>query len=193
MELQLDGRSALVTGSNRGTGSVIAETLEAEGAHVFLHGPGASDGQEEHCRAIAEQGGRAMRERGWGRVIQLATIGVLSPNARMPYYYASKGALASMSVSLCKELAGTGITVNTVSPGLIRTSEVEASFRATAAKRGWGEDWPSIEARVVEAFMPNPCGRMRRRSGLRPHGAQHVRGGGRQWAGPARMKATPSM
>ena len=64
-----------------------------------------------------------MRARGWGRIIQLGTIGSTRPNARMPHYYASKGALATLTVSLAKELAGSAITVNTVSPGLTRTVE----------------------------------------------------------------------
>ncbi len=38
MNLNLDGKVALVTGSYRGTGAGIAETLGAEGAHVFVHG-----------------------------------------------------------------------------------------------------------------------------------------------------------
>jgi NAD(P)-dependent dehydrogenase (short-subunit alcohol dehydrogenase family) len=234
MDLGLDGRTALVTGSNRGTGSEIARVLAREGARVFVHGPLEGAGQDELCDDIGREGGQAapvhgdlscdegaeqvraqvlaaahgidvlinnlggpasgswqsatsddwaqiyqhnvlsavrmvrsfvdgMRERGWGRIIQLATIGVITPNKRMPHYYASKGALASMGVSLCKELSGTGITVNTVSPGLIHTAEVEAGFRATASKRGWGDDWAEIERRAVEAFMPNPSGRMARR------------------------------
>jgi 3-oxoacyl-[acyl-carrier protein] reductase len=104
-----------------------------------------------------------MRERKWGRVIQLATIGALRPNKRMPHYYAAKGAMANLTASLAKDLAGTQITVNTISPGLIHTPEVEASFRALAQRRGWGEDWSEIEARGVELLMPNPTGRLARR------------------------------
>lgn len=104
-----------------------------------------------------------MRARRWGRVIQLATIGALRPNKRMPHYYAAKSAMANLTASLAKELAGTNITVNTISPGLIHTPEVEASFRALAQRRGWGDDWAEIEARGVEQLMPNPCGRMARR------------------------------
>jgi NAD(P)-dependent dehydrogenase (short-subunit alcohol dehydrogenase family) len=104
-----------------------------------------------------------MRARGWGRVIQLATIGALRPNKRMPHYYASKAALANLTASLVKELAGSGVTVNTLSPGLIHTPEVEASFRALAARHGWGDDWAEIERRGVERLMPNPCARMARR------------------------------
>ena len=38
MDLELAGRTALVTGSYRGTGRGIAATLAAEGAHVIVHG-----------------------------------------------------------------------------------------------------------------------------------------------------------
>lgn len=38
MNLNLNGKVALVTGSYRGTGAGIAETLGAEGAHVIVHG-----------------------------------------------------------------------------------------------------------------------------------------------------------
>lgn len=104
-----------------------------------------------------------MRQRRWGRVIQLATIGALRPNKRMPHYYAAKAAMANITASLVKELAGTNITVNTISPGLIHTAEVEASFRALAQRRGWGDEWDQIETRGVELLMPNPLGRLARR------------------------------
>jgi 3-oxoacyl-[acyl-carrier protein] reductase len=103
-----------------------------------------------------------MRDRGWGRVVQLTTIGTTRPNARMPHYYASKAALANLTVSLAKDLSGSGVTVNTVSPGLIHTPELEAYFRHRAAKRGWGEDWSKIETEGVREMMPNPLGRMAR-------------------------------
>jgi len=99
--------------------------------------------------------------RGWGRVIQLGTIGSTQPNARMPHYYASKGALANLTVSLMLELANTGITVNTISPGLIKTREVEEMYRRRAQKMGWGDDWDVIERHIMEEFG-NPSGRIAR-------------------------------
>lgn len=75
-----------------------------------------------------------MRDRGWGRIIWLGTIGTVRPAARMPQYYASKATLPTLCVSLAKELAGSGVTVNVVSPGLIATAEVRAQLaRAKAA------------------------------------------------------------
>jgi len=94
-----------------------------------------------------------------GRIINLGTIGSTRPNARMPHYYAAKGALANLTVSLAKTLKGTGITVNLVSPGLIRTAEVEARFTETARKRGWGETFEEAEPKLTEAYFDNPMER----------------------------------
>ncbi len=101
-----------------------------------------------------------MKERGWGRIVNLGTIGSHRPNAIMPHYYGAKGALATLGVSLAQELAGTGITVNTVSPGLIHTPELEAGYRARARKKGWGEEWEDILAHIVQEEFPNPCQRL---------------------------------
>lgn len=101
-----------------------------------------------------------MAERGWGRIVNLGTIGSHQPNNVMPAYYAAKGALATMGVSLAKELKNSGVTVNTVAPGLILTEEVEAGYRAKAKKVGWEGDWESM---VVAQDFPNFCGRIARR------------------------------
>lgn len=90
-----------------------------------------------------------MRERGWGRVIFLGTVGSVRPRAVMPGYYASKAALPSVTLSLAKDLAGSGVTVNCVSPGMLKTAEVEAHFRERAARKGWGDDWAEIERRAL--------------------------------------------
>src|SRR5262249_26222213 len=46
-----------------------------------------------------------MRAAQWGRVVFVATVGATRPGDRIPEYYAAKGALPSIAVSLAKHLA----------------------------------------------------------------------------------------
>ena len=102
----------------------------------------------------------AMRNGGWGRIINLGTVGSTRPGPRMPHYYAAKGALATMTMSLAKAVGGSGITVNLVSPGLIHTAEVEASYLAQGRRNGWGNTWAEIEPHIAADI---PIGRIVRR------------------------------
>ena len=100
-----------------------------------------------------------MRECGQGRIIFVGTVGSLRPNSRMPHYYASKAVLPNVCVSLAKELSGSGITVNVVSPGVIGTTEVKAMLRARAKKNGWGESEEALSRAASEVF-DSPLGRI---------------------------------
>ena len=102
----------------------------------------------------------SMKEHKWGRIIQIASGEATQPFAFMPDYAATKAALVNTTVSLAKELARTGITVNTVSPGIIVTSGVEQFYRSVAAQRGWGTQWPDIEQGVLREILDNPVGRL---------------------------------
>jgi 3-oxoacyl-[acyl-carrier protein] reductase len=82
----------------------------------------------------------AMKERGWGRTIQTSSAAGTIPTSAQPDYGPAKAAMINMSLGLSKALAKTGVTVNTVSPGMIRTAGLEDFLRVFAAKRGWGDD-----------------------------------------------------
>jgi NAD(P)-dependent dehydrogenase (short-subunit alcohol dehydrogenase family) len=100
-----------------------------------------------------------MRDAGWGRIIQVSSTEAGSPFAVFPHYAATKAALVNLSVSLSKELARTGVTVNTVTPGIIHTEGVEGFYRGVAVQRGWGDDWETIEQNALREFLDNPVGR----------------------------------
>jgi NAD(P)-dependent dehydrogenase (short-subunit alcohol dehydrogenase family) len=80
----------------------------------------------------------------------------------IPDYAGAKAALLNLTVGLSKTLANTGITVNSVTPGLILTPATEGWLRSLAQKFGWGDDWAEIERRAVTEFVPNSCGRIGR-------------------------------
>jgi len=69
------------------------------------------------CRAALP----AMKERGWGRIVNVSSIwGKISKAYRAPYS-ASKFALDGMTTALAAEYAAFGILANSIAPGFIDT------------------------------------------------------------------------
>jgi NAD(P)-dependent dehydrogenase (short-subunit alcohol dehydrogenase family) len=87
-------------------------------------------------------------------------VGATRPGDRIPEYYGAKGALPAVTVSLAKHLAGAGVTVNCVSPGVIATPEMVETFTRRAEQQGLATDWATVERMVVEQVMANPSGRV---------------------------------
>jgi 3-oxoacyl-[acyl-carrier protein] reductase len=190
MDLQLNGRRALVTGSSSGIGEAVARMLAEEGARVVVHGrsreraeavagrigaAGVALGElstQEACDAvhaaavealggnieilINNAGGNAegnstrppheisgehylsnynanalaairlanlcvpeMKAAGFGRIVNVSSAVAVQPNNMGADYSAAKAALNNYTVSLAGALKETGITVNTVSPGIV--------------------------------------------------------------------------
>jgi 3-oxoacyl-[acyl-carrier protein] reductase len=69
------------------------------------------------CRALVP----GMRERGWGRIVNFASIAGKEGNAMQSAYSASKAAIIGLTKSLGKELATSGVLVNAIAPAVIAT------------------------------------------------------------------------
>ena len=231
MDLNLNGKRALVTGSSAGLGEAIAKLLAAEGATVVVHGRDADRthtvaaainaaggtaevalgdlATDEGANAVAAQarnGGEidilvnnagyyhhlnwttalpetwvetyqvnvvsavrmiqrlvpTMRERGWGRVIQIGGGLAGQPVPMQPDYNASLAARHNLAVSLARDLKDTGVTSNVVAPGAILVPAVRQLLEAIAPKFGWGESWEDIEQGCVRDLVPNDVGRLGR-------------------------------
>ncbi|HVP86506.1 MAG TPA: SDR family NAD(P)-dependent oxidoreductase [Casimicrobiaceae bacterium] len=63
-----------------------------------------------------------MRERDYGRIVNIASVAGKEGNPNAPAYSASKAAVIGLTKSLGKELAKTGIRVNCVTPAAVRTA-----------------------------------------------------------------------
>jgi 3-oxoacyl-[acyl-carrier protein] reductase len=103
--------SAGITGPNKSVWDYPVDDWK----HVFdvnLHGL-------FYCnRAIVP----AMRERDYGRIVNIASVAGKEGNPNASAYSASKAAVIGLTKSLGKELAQTGIRVNCVTPAAVRTA-----------------------------------------------------------------------
>ncbi len=228
MDLKLNGRRALVTGSSSGLGAATARMLAGEGATVVVHGR-----DESRARAVVDSiiavGGSAelalgdlsadvgaddvateaqqsgpvdilvnnagvydhmswnaataerwadiynvnvisgvrmiqrlvepMKQRGWGRVITIGGGLASQPMNTQPHYNATLAARHNLAVSLARDLKGTGVTSNIVSPGAILVDSVADVITDMAPERGWTGTSKQIQEIAAEEWVPNDIGR----------------------------------
>jgi 3-oxoacyl-[acyl-carrier protein] reductase len=115
VEAELGRVDALVCSAGVGGDSLHTEEIaDAEWERVFAvncHGV-------FYCNRAVVPG---MRERGYGRIVNIASIAGKEGNPMAAAYSASKAAVIGMTKSFGKDLVGSGILVNSVAPAVIQT------------------------------------------------------------------------
>lgn len=84
-----------------------------------------------HVRApflLMQKLGPAMAERGWGRVINIASLQSFRAFPNSAPYGAAKGAVAQLTRAMAEAWSGKGITCNAIAPGFFPTALTQAVF-----------------------------------------------------------------
>jgi NAD(P)-dependent dehydrogenase (short-subunit alcohol dehydrogenase family) len=213
MNIDLNGRTAFVSGSTQGIGKVIAARLAEAGAAVTINGRDAARVQEvaaelgvagvaadvssaDGAQAVLDalpaldilvnnlgifgprpvleiddatwqrywevnvlSGVRlartylpGMRERGWGRVLFMASDSAVVIPEEMVHYGVTKTALLGVSRGYAKAMAGTGVTVNAVIAGPTHTEGVEDFVHALV---GDELPWEQAQAEFMRKHRPH--------------------------------------
>lgn len=102
----------------------------------------------------------AMLETGWGRIINVSSIIGQTGNFGQTNYAATKGAAISFTMSLAREVARKGVTVNAVAPGFIQTDMLkgvpEPALDQVKAMTPMGRLGKPEEVADAIAFLASP-------------------------------------
>ncbi|WP_394687743.1 3-oxoacyl-ACP reductase FabG [uncultured Xanthomonas sp.] len=71
----------------------------------------------------------------WGRIVSVSSVSAVLGNRGQTNYAAAKAALHGASMSLAREMASRGISVNVVAPGVIQGAMAESAFPPEAIKQ----------------------------------------------------------
>jgi len=77
------------------------------------------------CRHVVP----AMVARGWGRIVNIASVAGKEGNPNASHYSASKAGLIALTKSLAKEVATKGVLVNAITPAVARTAMFDQMTR----------------------------------------------------------------
>lgn len=98
----------------------------------------------------------AMRERGWGRIITVASTAGRDPDPRFASYGAAKAALMHATRAMSRSFSKYGITANSVLPGLTLSESVVSGYESAAKHMGVSVE--DVEKRMLE-LQPIAMGR----------------------------------
>jgi NAD(P)-dependent dehydrogenase (short-subunit alcohol dehydrogenase family) len=82
------------------------------------------DGMFLACKAFAP----GMRERGWGRIVNIASNSTFLAPPMMAQYIASKSGAIGLARALASEFGPDGVTVNAVAPGPVVTDQLRVAY-----------------------------------------------------------------
>lgn len=95
----------------------------------------------------------SMRERGWGRIINIASISGLRGRAGKSAYNATKHGLIGLTKAVALETAATAITCNAICPGWVHTPLVQRQVEALAEREAL--DIETATARLLGLRQPS--------------------------------------
>ncbi len=99
--------------------------------------------------AMCKEAVPAMQERGWGRVVAITSVSVRQPIATLILSNTARAGATGFLKTLALEVAGDGVTVNSVQPGLHETPRVEQLYTAeqrAGMSMGHPDDFGAIVA-----------------------------------------------
>jgi 3-oxoacyl-[acyl-carrier protein] reductase len=103
-----------------------------------------------------------MVSRGWGRIINISSIGGSTLSGRLHEYGSAKAAVDHVTGNLSKTLAPQGVTVNAIIPGTVLTPQAERWILTLRQQNGWSDDFAENERIYTREFSPQPIARLGR-------------------------------
>lgn len=94
----------------------------------------------------------AMKQKGWGRIVNIASAHALVASPFKAAYVAAKHGIAGLTKTVALEAAEAGVTVNAICPGYVWTPLVEKQIPDTARSRGISEE--QVKRDVLLAAQP---------------------------------------
>ncbi|MEI2383826.1 SDR family oxidoreductase [Breoghania sp. JC706] len=95
-----------------------------------------------------------MAERGFGRIVNITSMSVLMPLEGLDLSSGARAGLTAFLAGVCRQVAGSGVTINNLLPGKMDTDRLKGLFERTVAATGMSME----EARATQA-AEIPAGR----------------------------------